>query len=231
MPHAIITGAAGFIGVHLAEELLASGFSVSGLCRKGSGSNGRLPADVKAYYDLEDLPEADIFYHLAWESASGPGRADALIQSRNAAFTAEALMLAKKRGCKRFIAMGTIYERLAGQISQSGKFSGPDFYILSKDYARRLANQLAYKLDIGFAWCTVCHPIGRYIKPEQLMASVVSDLLNGVSPALGPALINYDMIDVRDAALALRLLGQAERLTGREYYIGSGRAKPLREWF
>ncbi|MDR1704666.1 MAG: hypothetical protein LBS19_08275, partial [Clostridiales bacterium] len=39
------------------------------------------------------------------------------------------------------------------------------------------------------------------------------------------------MIDVRDAALALRLLGQAERLTGREYYIGSGRAKPLREWF
>jgi nucleoside-diphosphate-sugar epimerase len=230
MIHAIVTGASGFIGIHLVRALLDNSIRVTALCRENSPNLNRLPPDTNIIYNMNDLPKADVFYHLAWESASGPGRADARIQCKNAELTLNALTAAHRLGCKRFIALGTVYERLAPQISSAGKFSGPDFYVLSKGYAHAIANQLAYKLGIAFVWCTICHPIGKLIKPDQFMASVVSGLLSGKSPSLGPALTVYDVTAVEDIALGLRLLGEAETLQHREYYIGSGTPKPLRRW-
>ncbi len=95
-----------------------------------------------------------------------------------------------------------------------------------------MAGQLAYKLEMEFAWCTICHPIGRMMKRDQMMAIVADGLLAGKSPAIGPALTFYDVVAVEDVALGLRLLGEAEKnaLSRREYYIGSGTPKLLREW-
>jgi nucleoside-diphosphate-sugar epimerase len=230
MKHAIVTGATGFIGVHLVAELLTHGSRVTALCLKDDPALSRLPTEVGIEYDMQDLPEADVFYHLAWQSASGQGRGDALIQSRNACMTVDALLTSYRLGCRRFVALGTIYEKLAPQIIASGKVGGADFYILSKEYAHSMANQLGYKLGIEFAWCTICHPIGRLIKPEQMMASVVSKLLEGTSPPLGPCLTTYDIVAVEDVAQGLRLLGEAGELSQRAYYIGSGSPKPLRAW-
>jgi nucleoside-diphosphate-sugar epimerase len=230
MKSAIVTGATGFIGMRLTQELLARGRSVTAFCLKNDPALGRLPPETRVVCDLRNLPKADVCYHLAWAGASGPGRADALAQSGNAALTLNALKAAHDAGCKRFVALGTIYERLAGQIMAAGRFMGPDFYVLSKDYAHKTANQLAHKLGIGFAWCTVCHPIGRNIKPEQLMASVIAALLAKKSPPLGPCATLYDIVAVGDVARALALLGEAAELKRREYYIGSGAPKPLRAW-
>lgn len=230
MSHAIVTGAAGFVGVHLVSELLANDIQVSALCIPNDPNQSRLPPDVRIYTDMTQLPEADTFYHLAWESASGPGRGDAPLQARNAELTQKVLLKAHQLGCKRFIALGTIYERLAPQILSAGQYSGLDFYLLSKAYAHAMASQLAYKLDIGFVWCTICHPIGRLMKPDQMMAFVVSSLLAGVSPPLSMALTPYDIVSVRDVALGLRLLSGPQPLKNREYYIGSGAQRPLREW-
>ncbi|MDR2931561.1 MAG: NAD-dependent epimerase/dehydratase family protein, partial [Oscillospiraceae bacterium] len=203
---------------------------VTALCRENDPNQARLPPQVAVVHHMKDLEKADVFYHLAWESASGPGRADAVVQTRNAELTLEALLTADRLGCKRFIAMGTIYERLAPQILASGKFGGPDFYILSKTHAHTMADQLAHKLGIEFVWCTICHPIGRYIKPDQMMASVVASLLSGISPSLGFAQTVYDIVAVEDVARGLRLLGDTYALRYREYYIGSGSPKPLYQW-
>ncbi len=230
MTTAAVTGATGFVGAHLVAELLLRGVKVAALCRENSPRLGRLPQKVEIFHDLDALPEADVFYHLAWEHASGPGRADALAQSGNAGLTARAMLAASRAGCRRFVALGTVYERLAPQIAGSKKFSGSDFYILSKEYSRLMANQLAYKLGIEFVWCTICHPIGRMMKRDQMMAFVADSLVKGKKPALGPALTYYDVAAVEDVALGLRLLGETEELSRREYYIGSGEPKPLREW-
>ncbi len=230
MTHAIVTGATGFIGTHLVAELLQSGARVTALCLENDPHINRLPPRADIAYAMERLPNADIFYHLAWESASGPGRADAFIQSKSAVLALEALSHAHRLGCARFIALGTVYERLAAQVTQAGRFGGADFYILAKRYAHDMAGQLAHKLGIDFVWCEICHPIGRLVKEDQMLASVVSGLLNGASPPLGPALSGYDIVAVGDVALGLRLLGEAARLSRREYYIGSGAPGPLRAW-
>ncbi len=229
MKSAVITGATGFIGVHLAEELLSCGVRVAALCRENSPNRERLPPSVEVFAKMEELPKADVFYHLAWEGATGPGRADALLQARNAELALSALLCANERGCGRFIALGTIYERLVPQITAQGRFGGSDFYILSKSYAHAMTNQLARMLKQEYVWCTICHPIGELMKRDQLMASVISGLLAGESLALGPCETYYDIVAVEDVARGLRMLGQAGRV-GREYYIGSGAPKPLREW-
>jgi nucleoside-diphosphate-sugar epimerase len=230
MTHAIVTGATGFIGAHLVRELIGRGARVTAFCLRGDPAIGRLPPEAGVACDMQNLPQADTFYHLAWAGASGPGRADAVAQSRNAALTLEALAAAHRLGCKRFIALGTAYERLAGQIVAAGRFTGPDFYVLTKDYAHKMASQLAHKLGIGFAWCTICHPIGRMAKPEQLMATVLAALMAKKSPPLGPCTAPYDIVAVEDVARGLALLGEAAGLTRRAYYIGSGKPRPLRAW-
>ncbi|MDR2939420.1 MAG: NAD(P)-dependent oxidoreductase [Clostridiales bacterium] len=230
MTHAIVTGASGFIGFYLTRRLLASGIQVTALCREKSRNINRLPGQVNIIYDLNDLPKADIFYHLAWGGASGPGRADPNKQIKNVGLTIKALEKSYQIGCKRFIALGTIYEKLAHQIKASKKFSGPDFYVLSKEYAHNMACQLSNKLGAEFIWCTICHPIGGLMKPEQLMASVISSLLLGKSPQLGPALSSYDIVAVEDIALGLYLLGETKSLFHDEYYIGSGAPKALYKW-
>jgi len=212
MKSAIVTGAAGFIGTHLVGELRSHGVSVT------SPGRGDIPTET-----------ADIFYHLAWEGASGTGRSDSVLQARNAELTLQALETAHKLGCGKFVALGTVYERFAEQIAESGSFGSSNFYILSKKYAHDMSRQLALKLGIDFIWITICHPIGRYIKPEQMMAYAVSNLLKGVSPAFGSATTLYDIAAVEDIARGLYLAGDCT-LTKREYYIGSGNPRPLREW-
>jgi nucleoside-diphosphate-sugar epimerase len=230
MKNAIVTGATGFVGVHLVTDLLSRGVRVTALCRENSPNLERLPSEAEKVYCLDKLPKADVFYHLAWEGASGPGRGDAALQARNAELTLRALMTAHQINCGKFVALGTVYENLAPQIKESGKAGAPDFYILSKEYAHSVANQLAYKLGMEFIWCKICHPIGRFIKPEQLMAVVVSGLLGGVTPAFGSAATVFDIVAVEDIARGLRLLGGCGPLPGREYYIGSGAPKSLRDW-
>ncbi len=229
MKSAVVTGASGFIGAHLVWELVACGVRVCALCRKDSPGRDRLPPDIEIIDHIEGMPKADVFYHLAWEGASGPGRGNPLKQEKSARLALHALLAAHRHGCGRFIALGTIYERLAPQITAAERFGGSDYYILSKSYAHSMTNQLAYMLNQDYVWCTICHPIGRLMKRDQLMAIVVSDLLAGKTTALGPAKTYYDIVAVEDVARGLRLLGQAEG-AGREYYIGSGSPKPLCEW-
>jgi nucleoside-diphosphate-sugar epimerase len=62
-----------------------------------------------------------------------------------------------------------------------------------------------------------------------MMAYAVANLLNGVSPAFGPATTLYDIVAVEDVAQGLYLAG-SYNLTRDEYYIGSGASKPLVEW-
>lgn len=228
MKTAIVTGATGFVGIHLITELLANDVDVVALCRRESSNISRLPANVKVVYDITALRRADVFYHLAWNGASWPGRADAMLQARNTEMTLNLLTVAQGLCCGKFVALGTVYEQFAQRVRDIGRTSGSDFYLLSKDYAHTTAKRLAFELKMDFVWCTVCHPIGRYIKPEQLMAYVIKGLVCGEKTELGPAATPYDIIAVEDLAFGLYLLGE-EAVCG-DYFVGSGKPRLLREY-
>jgi nucleoside-diphosphate-sugar epimerase len=173
--------------------------------------------------------EPDVFYHLAWEGATGPGRADEALQSKNAARTLEAIKAAKAIGSKKFVAAGTVYENLSGQISADAEFRNAAYYLLSKRYARDMGRQLAFRLAIDFCWCTFCHPVGQHMKPEQLFPYVVNSLRSGNPPVFGAAMEPFDIIAVEDLVNGLYLAG-AVKLSKTDYFIGSGKPRIMRDY-
>jgi len=199
---AIITGAEGFIGKYLTAELQAHNISTIPL---------RLPFD--GY-----LPKVDVFYHLGWRGAMGVARQDAAVQLTNVQLTVDAIRTAKRLGCKKVVALGTVYEN----------FPQANYYTLCKKYAREVAERVAKQESIPFTWATICHPIGCGIKHEQMMYGVISHLLRGESYPFGGGETWYDIIAVEDVARGLRLLGEND-VTG-EYYIGSGTPRRLRDY-
>jgi nucleoside-diphosphate-sugar epimerase len=198
----------GFVGKYLAAELKANDIEVSGCAR-------------------EEHPKrsADVFYHLAWESATGIGRRDPFLQLKNVELALQMMTDAYNCGCKKIVFLGTCYERL----SLPEKFGNSDFYVLAKRYAHDMTDRLAKKLGIEYVWTTVCHPIGKGIKPEQMIAFVTDSIINGKPPKMGPAKSWYDIVSVKDLALGLRLVGD-NNLKEREYFIGSGEPRILRDY-
>ena len=235
MKSAIVTGATGFIGTHLSEELKRNNISVMGLSRHDSPNTGRLKKDIDIVwcgmdgYDSFSGPSADTFYHLAWDGATGVGRDDEELQVKNIAWTVAALKAAKRAGCRRFVALGTVYEKLVPQVLLASEHRKADFYLLAKQSAHYMCLKLARKLDIEFVWATIFQPIGRYIKKEQVMTYAINGLLKGEPPEFGPAMEPYDITAVEDIAYGLRLLGE-KTLTKQEYYIGSGSPMLMKEY-
>lgn len=234
MKSAIVTGATGFIGTHLCKELLKGNIRITGLARKESSNSNRLQNVELVWCGMDDYDSlegerADTFYHLAWEGATGNGRDDEELQVKNAARTVKALKAAKRLGCRRFVALGTVYENLVPQILADSQHRKPDFYLLSKQSTHYICMKLASKLDMEFVWATIFQPIGRYIKKDQVMTYAITGLLNGEAPEFGPALEPYDITAVEDIAYGLKLLGECE-LTRKEYYIGSGSPMRMKEY-
>ncbi|MDR1592211.1 MAG: NAD(P)-dependent oxidoreductase [Prevotellaceae bacterium] len=226
---AIVTGATGFVGTHLRNELVANGVEVTALCRENSLNISRLPQEIAWVYSLDDVPAADVFYHLAWQDASGAGRQNAAVQSENVTLALNALNAAYASGCKRFVILGTVYEKFADTVRKRRSYGGSDFYILCKDLTHALTNQLAYKLGIEYTYVQICHPFGKFVKPEQMLANVIGGLLDGKAVELGPGTEYYDIVAVEDLVCGLRLAGESDNVR-REYYIGSGNPRLLRDY-
>jgi len=234
MRSAIITGATGFIGTHLCHELTGNNIRVTALARHDSTHTERLgDADViwcgMDDYDGFEGAAADTFYHLAWDGAAGAGRDNEELQAKNISRTIKALKAAKRVGCKRFVALGTVYENLAPQILSDRVHRKPDFYLLAKQSAHYMCLKLASKLNIEFVWAAIFQPIGKYIKKEQIMAYTIAGLLGGDPPEFGPAMEPCDITAVEDVAYGLKLLGECD-LSKREYYIGSGAPMRMKEY-
>ena len=105
----VITGPTGAVGMALIQTYIAHGCEVVALCHKGSSRNRRLPDSPLLHaveMDLDDiteitasdLPECDIFYHLAWRGTTGAARNDMKLQTENIASTIAAVEFHKKHG-------------------------------------------------------------------------------------------------------------------------------------
>ena len=118
MKHAVVTGATGFIAVHLIDKLINDGYHVDAIVRPASIHLDRLTKherlnlielDMKEILRLEEMLEGDVdeFYHLAWEGARFPQNENPIIQDTNFLASIDALRLAIRLGCKSFVATGS----------------------------------------------------------------------------------------------------------------------------
>lgn len=234
---AVVNGASGFIGTHLVNELIENGHDVYAICRKKTDrfdnlSSHRFHLVIAEQHEIADKLKdilVDVWYQLAWEGASGPMRGNEGVQIANVTLSTDAIHIANQLKCKKIVFAGTIYEEFADEIVRNKNFVGSSYYILAKKFAAQMTMQVAKRMNMDYVWCRFCHPIGRYIKDNQMMAYVVNSFVHNTPTEFGECDGWYDIISVEDLAYAFRLAGE-KKLTKMVYYIGSKDVRILKDY-
>ncbi|MPM68095.1 CDP-abequose synthase [bioreactor metagenome] len=242
MKRAMISGATGAIGLALIQELIHNGIEVLVLCRKDSERNNKIPENVlitKKICSLDQLSllqndtgkEYDVFYHLAWDGTFGPSRNDMQMQAKNIEYTLDAVQVAKRFGCKKFVGVGSQAEY--GPVKTVLTPTTPTFPLDGYGMAKLCAGQMtrieANRLGLHHNWVRVLSVYGPNDGEKTLVMSLIKNLRMGIAPECTSGDQIWDYLFSEDAALALRLIGE-EGVNGQVYVLGSGEAKPLKDY-
>lgn len=242
MKRVVITGANGMLGASLVRELLANGIEVLALVRKGERNRQNLPshpllktvecglADFAGFDGLPGDKSYDIMYHFAWAGAFGPGRDDAFLQESNIRHTLDAISLAKRLGCARFVGAGSQAEYGSPPEGQPLAPDTPTHpltgYGMAKLSAGLLGRLHARNLGLSFVWTRILSVYGPMEKPHSLTMGTIIRLLGGEETHFTKGEQEWDFLFCEDAARAFRLMGEKGR-DGATYVLGSGRTISL----
>ena len=243
MKKAIIVGGAGFVGSALTKELLSRGCEVTVVVRPGFDpeQNTRLKGlDVKLVQcniaGISKLPDIlaaekyDCWYQFAWEGLFNEPLLDYNIQISNIQYTMDAIVAAKKLGCKKIIGAGSMtqYElrTIEGQTNAHDKHR---VYKTAKLACEYMGRSVASQQGIQFFWPLITNIYGEGEKSPRLINTMIRNLLAGKRQSLSEGSQIYDFIHISDAAKAFADIGE-KGIEGKTYIIGSGNAKPLKEY-
>ncbi len=238
MKKAVITGATGFIGVHLIDECLKNDTEVFAIVRPNSMNIKRLPRDphfhvieldMNQYFMLPGMiPSADIFYHLAWEGARLPYRDDVVIQQNNYDCAIRAFETAVKLGCQSFLGSGSQaeYGSVDGIISENHKCLPYDEYGKQKLNACIALSEKAAGSGMRFIWTRIFSIYGPFDYPGTLVMQCIDKMTKNLPIEMTEGTQLWDYLFVADAARAMYLLSNSSCDSG-VYHIASGRYKPL----
>lgn len=240
MKRVIITGANGFIGRHLVRRCVEKGASVTAVVRKGCNNLDVVKKYAQVIYgnlsDTETLVkklhdcEGAVFYHLAWAGSNGALKACPHAQLDNIRMALNASDAAKKLGCSRFLCAGTTAEYAVRSFARLNKLNGGLMYAASKAALRVLLEAQCKASGLTFVWMRLANVYGEDNATGNLLSYTISRLTRGEEATFGPAEQPSDFIHIDDLTEALYRIGQSDGLMREEYLVGTGEARPLKDY-
>ena len=236
----IVTGATGTIGSALARCALDQGIDVLCIIRKDTGRFDNLPkserlkivyAGISEYANIETSGNYDIFYHLAWEKTSGVFRDDVDTQAANIQYTLDAVRLARRLECKKFIGAGSQaeYGIVAEPLKPETPVNPESGYGIAKYAAGKLSRLLCSQLDLQFNWVRIVSAYGPLDAAHTLIMYTINELSAGRSPEFTKCEQIWDYLYCDDAARAFLAIGE-NGVNGKTYPLGSGNGRKLSEY-
>ena len=228
------------LGVATIEECLKSGIEVVAVVHRNSKNFYRLPKSpalkiIEANLDelstcAPDFDNADVFYHFAWAATTHKGRLNVDVQQANIRYTLDAVRLAEKCGCKKFIFAGSQAEYGLSDKPLNRETPIRPFtpYGVSKYAAEKLAEIICAASGLTFVCARILSVYGKNDGANTLISYVIDCYRKGIQPVLTPCEQIWDYLHADDAARAFRLLGQCP--TSGVYVIGSGIGSPLKSY-
>lgn len=242
MKKAVITGATGSVGHALTEKLVAEGVDVTVLYHRGSQRIDSLPKNErikKVCCSLDEMKDFvpnesdfDVFYHLAWAGTTGTARNDTGLQLKNIEYTLDAVELAKRMGCRKFIGAGSQAEY--GLCDKPLTPNTPTFPFTGYGMAKLAAGQLSRlkcrQLGMDHSWIRILSVYGKYDAENSVIKTAVKKFTDNEDAEFSKGEQLWDFLNAKDAANAFYLVGNDTQHNESAYCLGSGKAAPLREY-
>ncbi len=248
---AIVTGATGFIGKALCQELLQAGYEVFAVIRSNSNKRGKLESIllenpvyeerlriVEAELDnLDELHskykiQADLFFHLAWNGSSGDERENFDVQYSNIGYMKKAIQTAVACGCKKIVGAGSQaeYGVVHSVVKEDETVPNPFMmYGGAKLAAYQMGRIYAKQLGIKMVWPRIYSVYGVGENKGTLISYLMETLKKGEVPQLSLCENMWNFMYITDCVRALRILGENESTEGI-YNIASKDTRVLKEF-
>ena len=239
---AVVNGSLGTIGIALTKRLLEQGTSkVYAVAYPGDPRIERIPEgaeiipcdmrEINLLTELIDQP-VDAFFHLAWMGAIGDGRNDMLLQTENIRCAIEAAKTAKELECQVYVGVGSQAEhgRIEGKVTADAPCFPTNGYGMAKLCAGQMTRVTCRQLGLRHEWARVLSVFGANDGPLAVTSIILNALFAGEKPSLTAGEQMWDYIYADDAADALICMA-ANGQDCAIYPVGSGKVRPLREYF
>lgn len=241
MKKVIITGTTGFIGRRLTETLLEKGIEVYGVGRKQEilddlAKNHKfhpVKANFEDYVILDQIiieRGFDAFFHIAYLGVNGVKKRDYRIQLMNTTISCDAIISAKRLGCKRFVFAGSVDEYEA-YLKPDASFIPPShsrIYGIAKFASENIGKIIALESGIEFVSVLLSLTYGEGNKTRILPNTIIRNAESGLPIKLitGNNLFDMNYIDETVGGI----IAAAEKGHNFEsYYVGHLELQTFRE--
>lgn len=239
----MITGANGFVGYYLLQEIEKAGDKVIAIIRNKDSNIEKLKdfKNVKIIYcdmnHYEDLPalvsdrDIDCCIHLAWDGATGAKRGDYNVQLNNVKSSIDLCNALSEMSIRRFIGIGSLAEKdVSYYISADGATPNlTSCYGTAKITADYMTKAICSNNGIEHIWCQLSNIYGVGDKTNNFVKFACETMLQGKRAAFTEGNQIYDFIYISDVAKAIYLVAKNGK-KNTTYFIGSGKARKLKEY-
>lgn len=237
----IVTGGSGPVGLALLRKLLDEKVEILLLQREKSAKKMYLPESSLLhveYCNLEHLKgycpkeqDYDVFFHLGWANTRKCMRDNMEEQNKNVMYSCDAVEVARRAGCHSFIGAGSQAEcgRKEEPLREDTLCTPETAYGVMKLSACYATRNLCRKYGMRHIWPRILSGYGIYDNPGSMLISTILKNMDGKSLEFSKGEQIWDFVYLDDIANALFLIAEKGR-DGSIYPIGSGRARPLKEY-
>jgi nucleoside-diphosphate-sugar epimerase len=233
---ALVTGATGFTGGHLARSLVARGYTVRALVRDMSRARGLESAGV--HLSVGDLRDAaavaaavegiDVVYHVAAIYRQA-GLAPEVYRAVNATAVRDLIQAAARAGVRRVVHCSTV--GVHGDVehppaNEEAPLKPGDVYQESKLEGERLAREAGERLGIEV---TIVRPTGIYGPGDRRLLKLFRGVARRRFPILGRGEIHYHLTYIDDLVEGFRLSGEHPMAANRTYILAGSEVTTLNE--
>jgi dihydroflavonol-4-reductase len=222
----LVTGATGFIGSHLVDDLLNKGYEVDALVREGSDLRwlrGKRAGLIRGDLVGEDrLPALDGFayiYHLGGATRALRGRDFYLINQKGTERLIEAAR--NIRGLKRFIYMSS--QAAGGPSTEERPRTERDAPCPVSAYGKsKLRGERAVLSSGDKFHVSILRPCAVYGPRDPYMLELFRIISRGYVPLVGKGPMYFSFCYVKDLVQALLLSLQGDYPSGEIFFIADG---------
>ncbi|MBB6502400.1 NAD-dependent epimerase/dehydratase family protein [Pedobacter cryoconitis] len=218
MHSVLITGITGFIGSHIAENLVQNGIEVIGLKRNNSdtwrcfGFHDKIQwvdiDDDGKYKDQLVKASFDTIVHCAWIGVESKDRDNWAEQAKNINFLIDLLEVAKKVRLKKFIFLGSQaeYGNISGKVSEEYKTIALNAYGSIKLSCLEIVKTFCDTNDINWIWLRLFSLFGEKENANWLIPSLVKSMLNENQMDLTPGEQRYSYLYIKDFTYIINMI-------------------------